>query len=122
MYQEEGNMEINQTTLLIIPLDKSPEASNEVELRSALARVPGVVSAEKGDASWTVTCYEGAVSKTDIEDIFIFYGAEPAREKGKKGNFISRWLESLGESNKRRFGSDTPDCCKLSSKQGVHGG
>lgn len=110
---------MDQTRLLIIPLDKSPEASNEVELRSALAQVPGVVSAEKGDASWTVTWYEGAVSKKDIEDIFIFYGVGSAREKAKKGNFLSCLLESLAESNKRRFGSGTPDCCKLSSKQGV---
>lgn len=110
-------METDLIEIIVVSLEKDLGAELKNTLRSALTRLPGVLKAEEREGLWTVSCYEGAVSKADIEGVFLSYGVRPSQRKEKAGNFFSRWLRALAESNRRRFGLETPDCCKLSSQQ-----
>ncbi|GAB4372931.1 MAG: hypothetical protein Kow009_08930 [Spirochaetales bacterium] len=112
-------METERKTLITVSLSRPLDPSVEKELREALEKVPGIASIEKVRNDWILGCFEGAVSRGVIEEIFLHYGAKLVQADRKRGNFLTRWLESLAESNRKRFGSETPDCCTLNSKQNI---
>ncbi len=112
-------METERKTLFTISLLQPVGTTVEKELREALEKVPGIASIENVGNDWTFSCFEGAVSRGAVEEIFLHFGAELVQTKKRKGNFLTRWIESLAESNRKRFGSETPDCCTLNSKQSI---
>lgn len=74
----------------------------------------GVEDVKKNGASLSITFNELILSKHYFEHTLDEYGL--LVHKQKKG-FLSRFIEKLGKSNSRQFGSKRLDCCDVNKKK-----
>jgi hypothetical protein len=93
-----------------------PNDGSQTKIRDALLDINGVEHVDITGKKIHFEFYPNVVSKNQITGKISSLGCLIKTEKQKKG-FFSRYVERMAETNRRQFGNERLDCCKLNKRR-----
>ena len=93
-----------------------PNDTSQTSIKNALLGVSGVEKVYITGQKIHCEFYPNVVSKNQITGKISSLGCLLKTEKKEKG-FFSSYLGRMAESNKRQFGNERLDCCKLNKRR-----
>ncbi len=93
-----------------------PNDSSQTKIKDALSDINGVKHVDITEQKIHFEFYPNIVSKNQVTRKISNLGCLIKTEKQKKGVF-SRYIERMAETNKRQFGNERLDCCKLNKRR-----
>lgn len=98
------------------PLAGRISSERTESISSAISAMDGVESATIHAGSVSIEYYPVILSRKSMRKELIRLGVE-LEKNGKTNNPLKRFINRLAESNKKIYGSETLDCCKLNREQ-----
>ena len=96
-------------------LDDQISDQQKETLSKTLSAIDGVESTEIGKSSVSVQYYSDIISKETIRRELVRSGVS-LEKSGKPRSPLKKFVNRLAESNRKTFGSEPLDCCKLNNK------
>ena len=98
------------------PLSGQISSERTESISKAISAMDGVESTAIHEGSVFIQYYPAVLSKESMRKELARLGIR-LEKSSKTNNPFKRFINRLAESNKRIYGSETLDCCKLNRKQ-----